>query len=152
MTSRNVRRTASIYGLKFERKNAKQTKVKNEYICAGCGSVYLATEERNFCKSNCKMRSDFISNIENTKLDTDSILGNSILELKRTGLSHKQISLKLNCSKSTASYYCNKNTVIKNKERTNRDKLLDNSTYRFQKMLDNFKTRGPSNYNKSSKD
>lgn len=152
MTSRNVRRIASIYGLKFERRNAKQAKIKNEYVCDGCGKTYLAFEKRDFCMSNCKMKSNFILNIENTKLDTNSVLGNSIIELKRSGLSHKQISLKLNCSKSTVSYYCNKNTVIKKQEKINRDKLLEDSTCRFQKMLHNFKTRGANNYSKSSRD
>lgn len=148
MTSRNVRRTASIYGLKFERRNAKQVKIKNEYVCDGCGKTYLAFEKRDFCTSNCKMKSNFILNIENTKLDTNSVLGNSIIELKRSGLSHKQISLKLNCSKSTVSYYCNKNVSVKREIKISKNKLLEDSTYRFQKILHSFKTRGFNNCNK----
>ena len=69
------------------------------------------------------MKSNFILNIENTKLDTNSVLGNSIIELKRSGLSHKQISLKLNCSKSTVSYYCNKNVSVKREIKISKNKL-----------------------------
>ena len=35
-----------------------------------------------------------------------------ILELKNQGKSHKEISILLNCAKSTVSYHCNRNNIL----------------------------------------
>lgn len=91
-------------------------------------------------------------NIHELKLDSKNKIAIDIIALKEIGLSHKDISIKLNCSKSTVSYYCNKNVSIKYSERINRNKASNESTYRFQKSLNMFKSSGKGTEKNMSKD
>jgi len=66
--------------------------------------------------------------IHKLKLDSKNKIAIDIISLKEVGLSHKDISIKLNCSKSTVSYYCNKNVSVRCAERINRNKTSNEST------------------------
>jgi len=44
-------------------------------------------------------------------------LGEQIIELRKQGLSYKNIVEQLGCSKSLVSYHCKRSTRIKDKER-----------------------------------
>lgn len=126
--------------------------IKDIFNCKICGKEYSKSKNKGYCSNGCKVVEFNSINISNLKLNTNNKIGIDIIDLKSKGLSHNGISKLLGCNKSTVSYYCNKNISVKIKDRTNKNKLLDDSTYRFQKMLNNFKTRRASDYSKSSKD
>lgn len=66
-------------------------------------------------------------------------LGDQILQLRSEGLTYNQIKDKLNCSKSTISYYCSEQGKEKTKERT--DKYKESNEYwKFIKAVGWFKT------------
>lgn len=127
--------------------------IGNEFnTCCNCRKKYINSVNDGFCSFNCVTNDRISKNIHELKLNTINKLGIDIINSKELGLSHKEISIKLNCSKSTVSYYCNKN-VLKNKNlKTNYDKNLNDSTYRFVRMFSNFKSRKYNKYNKISND
>lgn len=65
-------------------------------------------------------------------------LGEKILELREQGLTYNQIKDKLNCSKSTISYYCSEGGAERAKKKVKEYKE-ENSYWRLIKKLDNFK-------------
>jgi len=54
--------------------------------------------------------------------NTDSDLGQKIIDLRQQGLSYTKIAEKLNCSKSTVSYHCKEQSRNKAKDRSEKMK------------------------------
>ena len=62
-------------------------------------------------------------------------LKKKVLQLRAEGKTYKQIQQKLNCSKSTISYYCNKvyaENLLKTGEETLKERWLDSNIKEVQ--------------------
>lgn len=102
-------------------------------LCTGCGKLLHKSDELD----------------ENYKPLNENHL--KIIELRKQGFSYRQISEKLNISKSTISYICSSKTRNKIKDNTKRQKLNDPFKFKMLKRLYNFRHRKPSKYSKYEK-
>ena len=135
VSSRAVYDRAKRLGLNIERKNKKEEKI---YVCSVCGKKFKSLKNGNIC-GHCKTKQEF----EQTHAfsDSKSDLGQKIIELRKQGLSYKEIAAKLNCTKSTVSYHCSQSSRDKVRERGDKNKAKCPWKYKLMDKVSNFRTR-----------
>lgn len=93
------------------------------YTCERCGKQFQKLED-GLCH-NCVSLNKNIGT--ETFSETESELGKKAIDLRKQGLSFKEIADLLNCSKSTVSYHCKKQTREKVKKRSEKQTHKRNS-------------------------
>lgn len=119
----------------IDRKNKKEDKV---YVCSICGKQFKSLINGNIC-GHCKNKQEFAK--EHVFSESESELGQKIIDLRQQGLSYTKIAEKLNCSKSTVSYHCLESSRNKTKERFIKNKALCPWKYKLMEKVSNFRTR-----------
>lgn len=119
----------------IERKNKKEEKV---YICSVCGKKYKSLKNEDIC-GYCKTKQEFEQ--DHIFSESESVLGQKIIDLRKQGLSYSKIAEKLNCTKSTVSYHCNQSSRNKVRERSVKNKSLCPWKYKLMDKVSNFRLR-----------
>lgn len=125
------------YGLQIERRNKKKEIPK--YECKRCGKWFTKLSDDGYC-CNCQQSINTASKECFSETPISKIHEN-IISLRKDGLSYQQIADKLNISKSTVSYHCNKNTKNKNKIRHYRNRSKAIWKYKLSDAISKFRTR-----------
>jgi DNA-binding NarL/FixJ family response regulator len=73
----------------------------------------------NIC-GHCKAKQEFEQS--HVFSESESDLGQKIINLRKQGLSYSEIAKKLNCTKSTVSYHCSQSSRDKVRERGDKNK------------------------------
>ena len=121
--------------INIDRKNKKEDKI---YVCSVCGKQFNSLKNDTIC-GHCKSQ-QMVSEKQEFS-NTDSDLGQKIIDLRQQGLSYTKIAEKLNCSKSTVSYHCKEQSRNKTKDRSEKMKQNCLWKYKFQKCISNFRSR-----------
>ena len=112
VSSRAVYDKVKKLEVEIDRKNKKEEKI---YTCSICGKEFNSLVNDNIC-GYCKTKQNFEK--DHIFSESESDLGQKIIDLRKQGFSYTEIAKKLNCSKSTVSYHCNNQTRVKSKERS----------------------------------
>lgn len=146
--SRTIYTYVKKYGIKIERKNKRKEKIL--YTCERCGKQFQKLED-GLCH-NCVLLNKNIGT--ETFSETESELGKKAINLRKQGLSFQEIANLLNCSKSTVSYHCKKQTREKTKKRSEKQTHKRNSEVAwmtlFSRRYNGFCGRKPRKYKKSN--
>lgn len=98
VSTKTISERVKEYGLTFK----KETKQKDG-ICPTCGKHFNQSKYYPYCSKTCANGVDIQIYVEPT-----TELGKKIVELRKQGMTYKQIMGELGCNKSTISYYCGK--------------------------------------------
>lgn len=93
------------------------------YTCERCGKQFRKLEN-GLCHNCVSLNKNIGTEIFS---ETESKLGKKAIDLRKQGLSFKEIADLLNCSKSTVSYHCKKQTREKVKKRSEKQTHKRNS-------------------------
>ena len=135
VSSRTIYKYVKKYNIDIDRKNKKEEKI---YICSICGKEFKSLVNDNIC-GYCKTKQEFES--EHNFSESESELGQKIINLRQQGLSYSKIAEKLNCSKSTVSYHCRQSSRDKTKERGIKNKALCSWKYKLIEKVSNFRNK-----------
>ena len=118
MSSRAVYDKVKKLNVDIERKNKKEEKT---YTCSVCGKEFKSLVNGDIC-GHCKIKQEFEQS--HVFSESESDLGQKIINLRKQGLSYSKIAEKLNCTKSTVSYHCSQSSRDKVRERSIKNKSL----------------------------
>ena len=135
VSSRSIYTYVKKYGIKLERKNKKEEKI---YICSVCGKEFKSLVNGDIC-GHCKAKQEFEQS--HVFSESESDLGQKIINLRKQGLSYSKIAEKLNCTKSTVSYHCSQSSRDKVRERSIKNKSLCPWKYKLMDKVSNFRLR-----------
>lgn len=135
VSSRAVYDKVKKLKVNVERKNKKEEKI---YTCSVCGKKYKSLKNENIC-GHCKTKQEFEQ--DHIFSESESALGQKIINLRKQGLSYSKIAKKLNCTKSTVSYHCNQLSRDKVRTRSVKNKSLCSWKYKLMDKVSNFRLR-----------
>lgn len=135
VSSRAVYNKVKKLEVEIDRKNKKEEKT---YTCSICGKEFKSLINGNIC-GYCKTKQEFEK--EHVFSESESELGQKIIDLRKQGFSYTKIAKKLNCSKATVSYHCSQSSRDKTKDRQEKSKQTCLWKYKFQERVSNFKCR-----------
>lgn len=135
VSSRAVYDKVKKFKIDIERKNKKED---NIYVCLVCGKQFKSLINGDIC-GHCKTKQDFEK--DHIFSESESDLGQKIIDLRKQGLSYTKIAEKLSCSKSTVSYHCCQSSRDKTKERGIKNKALCSWKYKLMEKVSNFRNR-----------